>query len=188
MPYELWKGYAPNIAYLKAWGYLSKFLFPKPKKQKLSPKTFDEVFIEYPKNSTTYRFLVIKSKNNLVDVNTIMETKNVNFFENIFPMKSSGREQIHKTLRDESNKSFEFELRRSKRDKKGTNLVYGFYTFLRNGDPRSYKDVITSPDELFWKEAINSEIESTMYNHIWEIIDLPPNAKIIGCKWILKES
>ena len=186
MPYELWKGYAPNIAYLKAWGYLSKFLFPKPKKQKLSPKTFDAVFIEYAKNSATYRFLVIKSKNNLVDVNTIMEIKNVNFFENTFPMKSSGREQIHKTLRDESNKSFEFELRRSKRDKKGTNLVYGFYTFLRNGDPRSYKDVITSLDELFWKEAINSGIESTMYNHIWEIIDLPPNAKIIGCKWILK--
>ena len=27
-PYELWKGYAPNIAYLKVWGCLAKVLFP----------------------------------------------------------------------------------------------------------------------------------------------------------------
>ena len=30
--YELWKGYAPNIAYLKVWGCLAKVLFPEPKK------------------------------------------------------------------------------------------------------------------------------------------------------------
>ena len=27
-PYELWKGYAPNVAYLKVWGYLAKVPFP----------------------------------------------------------------------------------------------------------------------------------------------------------------
>ncbi|KAL6338579.1 hypothetical protein AAG906_021294 [Vitis piasezkii] len=27
-PYELWKGYAPNIAYLKVWGCLAKVLLP----------------------------------------------------------------------------------------------------------------------------------------------------------------
>ena len=31
-PYELWKGYAPNIAYLKVWGCLAKVLFLEPKK------------------------------------------------------------------------------------------------------------------------------------------------------------
>ena len=31
-PYELWKGYAPNIAYLKVWGCLAKVLLPEPKK------------------------------------------------------------------------------------------------------------------------------------------------------------
>ena len=31
-PYELLKGYAPNIAYLKVWGCLAKVLFPEPKK------------------------------------------------------------------------------------------------------------------------------------------------------------
>ena len=83
-PCELWKGYVPNITYLKMWECLAKVLLLEPKKQKLGPKTFDVVFIGYAKNSVTYRFLVIKSENNLVEVNTTMETKNVNFFENIF--------------------------------------------------------------------------------------------------------
>ena len=30
--YELWKGYAPNTAYLKMWGCLVKVHFPEPKK------------------------------------------------------------------------------------------------------------------------------------------------------------
>ena len=89
---------------------------------KLSPKNFDTVFIGYDENSATYRFMVIDSKNNLVEVNTIMETKNVDFLKNIFPLKCSGREQIQRTLRDESNESFEFEPRRSKRDRKKQTL------------------------------------------------------------------
>ena len=51
------------------------------------------MFIGYVENSATYRFLVTKSKNSLVDVKTIIETKNADFFENIFPMKLSGGEQ-----------------------------------------------------------------------------------------------
>ena len=39
------------------------------------------MFIVYVENSETYRFLVTKSENSLVDVNTLIETKNVDFFE-----------------------------------------------------------------------------------------------------------
>ena len=42
---------------------------------------------------------------------------------------------------------------------------------------------MTSCDASLWKEATNSEIESIMHNHTWEIVDLPPSAKTIGCKW-----
>ena len=27
-----------------------------------------------------------------------------------------------------------------------------------------------------------------MYNHTWELIDLPPDAKTIGCKWLFKRN
>ena len=157
------KGYAPNIAYLKVWGCLAKVLLPELKKQKLGPKTFATMSIGYAKNSAAYRFLVTKSENSLVDVNTIIETKNADFFENIFPMKLNGEQQVQNTSRDKSIEPFEFEPRRSKRDRKEINLGDGFYTFLMDDDPRSYKEAITSRDAPFWKEAINSEIESIMY-------------------------
>ena len=43
-----------------------------------------------------------------------------------------------------------------------------------------------SPNALLWKDVINSEIELIMHNHAWEIVDLPPSTKTIGCKWILR--
>ena len=77
-------------------------------------------------------------------------------------------------------------MRRSKRERKETNLGDDFYTFLVDDDPRSYKEAMTSSDVPLWKEAINSEIESIMHNHTWEIVDLPHGAKTIDCKWIFK--
>ncbi|KAL6318624.1 hypothetical protein AAG906_000702 [Vitis piasezkii] len=151
-------------------------------KNQLSPKTFDAMFIGYVENSVAYRFLVTKSENSLVDVNTIIETKNADFFEKIFPMKLNDEQQVQKTSRDESIEPSEFEPRRSKRDRKETNLRDGFYTFLIYEDPKSYKEAITSPDASFWKEAINSEIESIMCNHTWELVDLPHGEMTISCR------
>ena len=34
-PYELWKGHAPNLKYLKVWGSLAKVILPDPKKRKI---------------------------------------------------------------------------------------------------------------------------------------------------------
>ena len=35
--------------------------------------------------------------------------------------------------------------------------------------------------------AINNKIDSIMSNHVWEIVDLPPGVKPLGCKWIFKK-
>ena len=46
-PYELWKGYSPNLGYLKVWECLAKVLIPDPKRSKLGSKTVDCMFIVY---------------------------------------------------------------------------------------------------------------------------------------------
>ena len=125
------------------WGCLANLLFPKPKKRKLGPKTFDASFIGYARNNA-YKFLVIRSENGRVEVNSIIETKNADFFENIFPWKTNGQQQVQRNLRIESSDSSKLELRRSKREKKETNLGDDFYTFLVDDDHRSYKEAMTS--------------------------------------------
>ncbi|XP_020271034.1 uncharacterized protein LOC109846220 [Asparagus officinalis] len=80
----------------------------------------------------------------------------------------------------------EIEIQRSKRERKSTNFGDNFYTFLLDNDPVTYNEAICSRDAPFWKDAINSEMNSIISNHTWEVVYLPHGAKPIGCKWIFK--
>jgi len=62
-PYELWKGYQPNLKYLRVWGCLAKVMLPDPKKRKIGSKTSDCMFLGYAEHSVAYRFLVLNSDN-----------------------------------------------------------------------------------------------------------------------------
>jgi hypothetical protein len=85
-PYEIWVGRKP-LSYLRTWGCLAKVNVPITKKRKLGPKMVDYVFLEYAHNSISYRFLIVKSEVYDMYVDTIFESRDATFFENIFPMK-----------------------------------------------------------------------------------------------------
>ena len=53
-------------------------MLPDPKKRKIISKTSDCMFIVYSSNNVAYRFLVLKS--DVIECNTIIETKNADFF------------------------------------------------------------------------------------------------------------
>jgi len=63
-------------------------MLPDPKKRKIGSKTSDCMFLGYADHSAAYRFLVLNS--GIIERNTIVETKNAELFEHIFPIKSSG--------------------------------------------------------------------------------------------------
>jgi hypothetical protein len=83
-PYEMWIGRKPSLSYLHTWGCLAKVNVPIPKKRKLGPKTVDCIFLGYAQRSIAYRFLVVKSEVRDIHVDTIMESRDAIFFENIF--------------------------------------------------------------------------------------------------------
>lgn len=187
-PYELWKSRTPNLSYLKVWGCLAKVMLLDPKKRKIGSKTADCMLIGYVENNAAYRFLVIRSE--VLEPHTTIETKNAIFFENVFPLKTRVERPVrinnNVELEGETDGEIEPEPRRSKRQRKPSKLGDDFYMFLMNDDPPTFREAVASPDAPFWKEAINSEIESIMANHTWELVDLPPGARTIGCKWIFK--
>ena len=156
-PYELWKNHTPSYKHLKVWGCLAKVGLPETKKRKLGPKTSDCVFIGYAENSAAYRFLVLKSKDNILDPNTIIEARDAEFLENVFFMKSRSVEikDISGSNLASTSKSMdiscevELEPRRSTRARKETNLGDGFFTFLLKDDPKTYLEAIKSLDASF---------------------------------------
>jgi hypothetical protein len=83
-PYEKWIGRKTSLSYLRTCGCLAKVNAPINKKRKLKLKNVDCIFLEYAHHSTAYRFLVIKSEVPNVYVDTLLESRDVTFFKNIF--------------------------------------------------------------------------------------------------------
>jgi hypothetical protein len=195
-PYELWKGRTPSYQFLKVWGCLAKVVVPISKKVKIGPKTVYCVFIGYAHNSSVYRFLIHKFNIPDMHVNTIIESRNASFFEEIFPCKPTQEtNSLKRNLKSTSSTSHDQELmeernevepRRSKRTKMSKTFGPDFLTLMLEDEPQSFKEVMSTPEAPLWKEVVNSEIESILQNHTWELVDLPPGCKPLGYKWIFK--
>ena len=81
----------------------------------------------------------------------------------------------------QNQENFEVEPRRSKRARVDPN----YYVFNIEENPQNVKETLTSPDAIFWKEVVNDDMESLIFNRTWKLVDLPPGCKTIGCKWVL---
>ncbi|KAL2243086.1 UNVERIFIED_CONTAM: hypothetical protein Sindi_0426600 [Sesamum indicum] len=150
-PFELWK---------------VKVLVPKYKRKKLGPKTIGAVFLGYVETSYALRFLVIKSEIPGIEVNTIVEFRDVVFLEDVFPLKmgipsnasiddslasTSIPEHVEKMSNvgvspSSSNQTHEEseELRRSKRARIVKDFESDFVTYNIEDDPITFKDAMTS--------------------------------------------
>ena len=159
--------------------------------KKFGSKTVDCMFIGYAQQSAAYRFIVLRSSD-VLNKNTILETKDAEFFETIYPLKDEYvpkkidenvvSSSVTETLNDEFS-----ELRRRKRQRKEKSFGDDFYTFFVQDEPRKFYKAISIHDADKWKEAIKAEIDSLNKNKTWVLVDLPQGAKPIGCKWVFKK-
>ncbi|GKB35786.1 DNA polymerase zeta catalytic subunit-like protein [Tanacetum coccineum] len=199
-PYQLWKGKQPSYKRMKVWGCLANVQIPLPKRTKLGPKTIDCVYLGPAKNSAAYRFLVYKSNIEDISNNTIIESVEADFFENIFPYKDKEKQISNPMKRvmndqlsqDETDKNSEIpqenvEPRRSKGAKVTKDFGPDYMTYIVNEEPQTYKAAMESSETPYWKEAIQSEIDSIVHNNTWKLVDLPSRHKPIGHKWIFKK-
>ncbi|GJW92550.1 zinc finger, CCHC-type containing protein [Tanacetum coccineum] len=177
------------------WGeaLLTACHVPLPNTSKLGPRGLKSVFVGYAKDSKSYRCLDL-------DSNVIVESRDVDFFENKFRHDSTSTNEIMTKISQDiscpnlnsNNKKNMAESssapRRSERARKERNLDPNFIDsqaiiFLVEGDnknnvinkipvllniedaPKTYKEVITSRNSAFWKEAIDDEMDSLVSNN-----------------------
>nr|GEU54865.1 hypothetical protein [Tanacetum cinerariifolium] len=55
------------------------------------------------------------------------------------------------------------------------------------GEPANYKAVLLDPESDKWLDAMNVEMQSIKDNEVRDLVDLPPNGKTIGSKWLFKK-
>ena len=53
-------------------------------------------------------------------------------------------------------------------------------------DPKTFRSAITGDNANNWKAAIDAEMQSLRQNETWDLVDLPPNKNVVGCKWVFK--
>ena len=101
----------------------------------------------------------------------------------------SSLKRVFETINENSqdqDKDSEVEPRCSKRARTKKNFGPDFLTYVLEREPQTFKEVVNSIESLMWKEVIQSEIDSILQNHTWELMDLLPGCKPLSSKWVLK--
>jgi hypothetical protein len=165
-PYEEWIGRRPSVSYLRTWGCLAKVNVPINKKRKFGLKTVDCIFLGYAHHIITYRFLVVKSKAPDMHVNSLLESRDATFFENIFPMKNlhvisllhlnetvnTTPESVEFSEHDEHTLESNHEEihsdapRRSKRQRTAKSFGDDCTVYLIDDSPKTITEAFSSPD------------------------------------------
>nr|GEU44154.1 hypothetical protein [Tanacetum cinerariifolium] len=158
-PYEVWHGQAPKLSYLKVWG--CKALVKRDtltKPDKLEPRSIKCIFIEEDTHPS-----IDTSLNHKEDDQEIGEPQS-----DIVPIRRSARTRHasdHMCLYINAEEHELGDL----------------------GEPANYKAALLDLESEKWLNAMNVEIQSMKDNEVWVLVELPPNGKTIGSKWLFKK-
>ncbi|KAL0328172.1 UNVERIFIED_CONTAM: Retrovirus-related Pol polyprotein from transposon TNT 1-94 [Sesamum calycinum] len=158
------------------FGYYNNGQF-EPKKKSLGERGIECIFIGYGKHSKAYRPKEMISSTN----GTHKETESSE-------MTPDEPMELRKSKRKRKSKSFgpDFQLYLIEGSRYEVSTLYP-YCFNVKDDPKTFDEAMKSQDVVFWKEAINDEMDSIIGNNAWVLADLPPGCKPLGCKWIFKK-
>ncbi|GJR58873.1 retrotransposon protein, putative, ty1-copia subclass [Tanacetum coccineum] len=206
-PYEVWHGQAPKLSYLKVWGceaLVKRDTLTKP--DKLEPRSIKYIFIGYPKETMGYSFYYPPE-------NKVLVARNAEFLENsLINQEASGsledleiiqEEDTHPSIDTSLNheeddlemdepQSDIIPIRRSTRTRRPTDRMCLYIDAEEHelgdlGEPANYKAALLDPEYDKWLNAMNIEMQSMKDNEVWVLVELPPNGKTVGSKWLFKK-
>ena len=53
-------------------------------------------------------------------------------------------------------------------------------------DPETFSQAISCKESDLWHNAMKEEINPMKSNGVWDLVELPNGARVIGCKWVFK--
>ena len=80
--------------------------------------------------------------------------------------------------------------RRSTRERKPpkryTDFVSSVALFTDDGEPSCFQEAIDCAENAKWKMEMKEEMDSLEKNETWNLVELPKDRKVVGCKWVFK--
>ncbi|GJW27362.1 retrotransposon protein, putative, ty1-copia subclass [Tanacetum coccineum] len=176
-PYELWYGKVPNLSYLKDTQrkqWVTIFYFPPENKIVVAryAEFFKKILITQEVSARAMDLKEIQDE----DTSPSKITSKI-------PMEVEGFEPPQKEV---------IPVRRSERTHRAPNHLYlnveaEEHSLGDLNEPTGYKAAMLDSESNKWIDAMNAEIQSMIDNMVWVLVDLPPNCKTVGSKWIFKK-
>nr|GEZ15137.1 hypothetical protein [Tanacetum cinerariifolium] len=167
--------------------------------------TFTEDF-RYPKETMEYSFYYLPE-------NKVFVARNAKFLENsLINQEASGsledlkiiqEEDTHSSIDTSLNHEEGYQeinepqsninpIRRSIRTRRALDHMCLYIDAEEHdledlGKPADYKPALLDPKYDKWLNDMNVEMQCMKDNKIWELVDLPPNEKTVGHKWLFKK-
>ncbi|GJZ05780.1 zinc finger, CCHC-type containing protein [Tanacetum coccineum] len=176
------------------------------KPDKLEPMSIKCIFIGYLKETMGYSFYYPPE-------NKILVARNAEFLENsLITQEESGSLEDLEIIQEEDthpsiNTSLNHEeddleinepqsdiipIRRSTRTRCPTDRICLYIDTEEHelgdlGEPANYKAALLDPESDKWLNTMDVEMQSIKDNEVWDLVDLPPNGKTVGSKWLFKK-
>ena len=103
---------------------------------------------------------------------------------------TSSKDTDHEDIQEElpNDNTAEPTLRRSGRERQPPdfNGIEANTAGELQNEPASIKDVLQSTKRDKWMNAMEQEMKSLKENEVWELVELPKDRKMVGCKWVYK--
>ncbi|GJU39005.1 zinc finger, CCHC-type containing protein [Tanacetum coccineum] len=177
-PYEIWHGKVPNLSYLKVWG--CEALVKRDTPNKLESIVINCIFVGYPKEMMCYYFYY--------------PTENKIFVarQDKQPSNNTSEHQPEDEHDDVHPQTDVNPVRRSVRIPRAPER-YGFYIDAEehelgdHGEPPNNQAALSDIEFEKRLKAMNTKMKSLKDNQVWTLVDLPPDYKTVGSKWLFKK-
>ncbi|GJT83647.1 retrotransposon protein, putative, ty1-copia subclass [Tanacetum coccineum] len=124
--------------------------------------------------------------------NKIFVARNAEFFENSLMVQEA--RGIHGLLESSgSDRGLELIQEKDTQPSENTSEVHNEVAPIEEyelgdiNEPPNYKAALLNPKFDKWLEAINIAMQSMKDNQVWVLVDLPPNGRTVGSKWLFKK-
>lgn len=163
---------------------------PDSQRQKLDKKADKLRFVGYSVKSKGYR---------LLDENTskVFICRDVIFNETNFgQLKEAGNDSVEMKVSSDDSEACAPERHEYPERQRHVPVRYGIDEYadtaaiatddILTSEPSTLEEALASDNAIEWKAAADAEYQSLIDNGTWELVELPPDRKAIGCKWVFK--